>query len=157
TFQFSDGYTPFAELTQGADGLLYGTAQSGGGFGVGTIFRFQPDGSGFSVIHSFNTVSGSYPYASLTHGADGTLYGTTSQGGSQGRGTIFKVQPDGSGFGILPSFGGLDGSDPRATVTLVAGKIYGVTFQGGFANLGTAFRLEADGSGFTTLHSFSGA
>src|SRR5262245_21076564 len=62
TFQFSDGYGPFAELTQGADGLLYGTTQSGGGFGVGTIFRLQPDGSGFSVIHSFNGASGSFAH-----------------------------------------------------------------------------------------------
>ena len=54
TFQFSDGYRPFGELSQGGDGLLYGTAQAGGG-GVGTIFKLQTDGSGFTVIHNFDT------------------------------------------------------------------------------------------------------
>jgi uncharacterized repeat protein (TIGR03803 family) len=155
-FQSSDGYAPFAELTQGADGLLYGTAQSGGG-GVGTIFKLQTDGSGFTVTHYFDITSGSYPYGGLTQSADGSLYGTTSQGGPQGKGTLFKVQTDGSGFTILHSFGGLDGSSPRATLALVGDKIYGTTFQGGGADLGTVFRLEADGSGFTTLHSFSSA
>jgi uncharacterized repeat protein (TIGR03803 family) len=154
TFQFSDGYWPFGELLQGVDGLLYGTAQLGGN-GVGTIFKLQTDGSGFTVIHSFDITLGSYPYGGLTQSADGTLYGTTSQGGSQGRGTLFKIQPDGSGFTILRSFGGLDGSSPRATLTLAAGKLYGATYEGGIANLGTIFSLAADGSGFTTLHSFS--
>jgi uncharacterized repeat protein (TIGR03803 family) len=157
TFQFSDGYMSFAELTQGADGFLYGTTQSGGDSGVGTVFKLQTDGSAFSVIHSFDGVSGSFPHGGLTQGADGTLYGTAELGGPQGNGTIFKIQPDGSGFTVLHSFGGLDGSDLRATLTLVADKIYGSTFQGGFANLGTVFVLETDGSGFSSLHSFSEA
>jgi uncharacterized repeat protein (TIGR03803 family) len=157
SFDFFDGYWPFGELMLGADGLLYGTTQSGGGGVYGTIFKLHTDGSGFSVIHAFNTVTGSYPYGGLTQGADGTIYGTTSQGGSQGKGTIFRVQPNGSGFTILRSFGGLNGDSPRATLTLMAGKLYGATYQGGVSNLGTVFALATDGSGFTTLHSFSAA
>jgi uncharacterized repeat protein (TIGR03803 family) len=156
-FQLADGISSYAELIQGADGFLYGTTQSGGDSVVGTIFKLQTDGSGYSAIHSFDGISGSFPRGGLTQSADGTLYGTTELGGSQGSGTIFKVQPDGSGFTILHSFGGLDGSNPRATLTLVANKIYGATFQGGLANLGTVFRLETDGSGFSSLHSFSEA
>ena len=79
-FQFSDGYSSFAELTLGADGLLYGTTQSGGQGGVGTIFKLQTDGSSYAVIHSFDGVSGSFPRGGLTQSADGTLYGTTEVG-----------------------------------------------------------------------------
>jgi uncharacterized repeat protein (TIGR03803 family) len=155
---FSDttgGYLSQSALMAGADGALYGTAQSGGGFGVGTIFKIQADGTGFTVLHSFDTVQGSYPYAGLVQGGDGTLYGATTQGGFALQGTIFKMQPDGSGFLTLHDFAGSDGRSPQATLTLAGGRIFGTTYLGGSTGSGTTFSLGTDGSGFTTLHSFS--
>src|SRR5450755_3107577 len=62
----------------------------------------------FSVLHNFNPTPGSD--TPVVAGPDGALYGMTTGGGSIGFGTIFKVNPDGTGFTNLYSFtGGADG------------------------------------------------
>ena len=43
--------------------------------------------------------------------SDGTLYGTTSNGGASGVGTVFKVNPDGTGFATLVSFDSTTGAE----------------------------------------------
>jgi uncharacterized repeat protein (TIGR03803 family) len=42
TFTGSDGREPWAGLTQGADGQLYGSTVVGGAFGLGVLFRVDP-------------------------------------------------------------------------------------------------------------------
>ena len=54
----------------------------------------------YSIVHSF-TGEPTGPLAGLIQGPDGTLYGTTSEGGSANRGTVFQMAPDGSGFTLL--------------------------------------------------------
>src|SRR5690349_10052152 len=56
----------------------------------------------FSPLHTFSTASGIA--ARLTQGPDGTLYGTSSGGGAGNAGTVFRLNPDGTHFGILYSF-----------------------------------------------------
>jgi uncharacterized repeat protein (TIGR03803 family) len=59
----SDGETPAAGLLL-SGGTLYGTAQSGGSSGGGTIFRLNTDGTGFALLHTFTEGSdGAYPWA----------------------------------------------------------------------------------------------
>jgi uncharacterized repeat protein (TIGR03803 family) len=60
-----------------------------------------------SVVHRFTngTVSGQGLDARLVVGADNALYGTTTFGGGANSGTLFKVNPDGSGFQVLHVFG----------------------------------------------------
>jgi uncharacterized repeat protein (TIGR03803 family) len=113
-----DAQGPKAPLIQGFDGVLYGTTVAGGASaiggasGYGTIFKINPDGTGEAVLHSFLPTDGDgqRPYGALVQGSDGTLYGVTSEGGStahggsSGGGTIFKINPDGSGYSILHSF-----------------------------------------------------
>jgi len=137
------GY-PVAGLLQGSDGALYGTAQSGGSLGNGTVFKLNPDGTGFTVLKNFDSsTTGGYPQAGLLQGTDGALYGTASQGGSLGYGTVFKLNPDGTGFTVLKNFdnsttggylhaGLLQGTD---------GALYGTAYQGGSSGVGTVFRL----------------
>ena len=43
-----------------------------------------------------------------------TLYGTTTDGGSSGDGTVFKVNTDGTGYTVLKNFTGSDGAYPYA-------------------------------------------
>ena len=88
----SSGAIPYAGLMQGADGALYGTASSGGSSGSGTVFKLNPDGTGFTVLLNFdNLTTGAYPPAGLMQGADGNLYGTTYQGGNANVGTVFRL------------------------------------------------------------------
>ena len=69
---------------QGPDETLYGTARDGGSTGYGTVFKLNPDGTGFTVLHEFDGTTGANPYAGLVQGADGALYGTAPSGGNGG-------------------------------------------------------------------------
>lgn len=146
-------------LVEGLDGNLYGTTTATGPSGAnGKLFRISKDGSGFTVLRSLFSNEGSNPQG-LLQAPSGTLYGTAKAGGASGLGSIFKLNPDGSGFGVLKSFlGGIDGSDPRARLTLGSdGLLYGTSYGGGTANRGLVFRINPDGSGFEVLRHFLGA
>jgi uncharacterized repeat protein (TIGR03803 family) len=74
------------------------------------VFKVNPDGTGFSLMHSFplaTATDGQNPYGSLV-GAGTTLYGETLNGGASGTGALFKIATDGTGFTLLHSLlGGL--------------------------------------------------
>ncbi|HUN90787.1 MAG TPA: choice-of-anchor tandem repeat GloVer-containing protein, partial [Burkholderiaceae bacterium] len=80
-----DGSQPVAGLIQGADGNLYGTTETGGAVGLGTIFQLTAAGE--TAIWSFHGNDGSTPYGELVLASDGSFYGTTLWGGSHGVGT----------------------------------------------------------------------
>ncbi len=93
---FNDGSGPVAGVRQASDGFLYGSAFSGGsigGSGAGTLFRVSTNGNSFSLLHTFleEPDDGVNPNTRLALVNDGYLYGTTSQGGSQLLGTIFRL------------------------------------------------------------------
>jgi uncharacterized repeat protein (TIGR03803 family) len=146
---------------------LYGSTEQGGVSGSGTVYSFGINGTGvgFSNLHNFGPLAGSVPPTN-SDGADpqgallvsgGTLYGTTSTGGSNGYGTVFKLNVDGTGFKVLHSFTNEpDGANPQAGLVLLGNALYGTTFSGGNSGNGTIFAVSTDGSGFTNLYEFSG-
>jgi uncharacterized repeat protein (TIGR03803 family) len=86
-----DGANPFDALTE-ADGDLYGTTETGGATGYGTVFKLTTSGQE-QVIYAFrDRRDGKSPYAPLSN-VDGLLYGTTSAGGKAGAGVIFRILP----------------------------------------------------------------
>jgi uncharacterized repeat protein (TIGR03803 family) len=111
----------------------------------------------FTPLLSFDGADGSFPSTALTQGADGNLYGTTTNGGSSsacdnGCGTIFKMTPNGD-LTMLYSFDGLDGGRPNALVQATNGDFYGTTQAYGPNGYGTVFKITPDGT-LTTLHDF---
>jgi uncharacterized repeat protein (TIGR03803 family) len=147
-----DGQTPAAGLVRDKAGNLYGTTQSGGDSGGGTVFKLAPDGAE-TIIHAFGSGSdGSKPLSSLLF-RSGNLYGTTCAGGI-GAGTIFKLARDGTET-ILHNFAGpADGICPSAN--LIAdrkGNLYGTTAGGGQGEVGTVFQLTPSGT-LNVLHTF---
>jgi len=156
--QGTDGSQPWASLMQGTDGMLYGTTfHSGGPPSAGTVFRIAPDGSGYTILHTFNYSDGGFPQGRLIQASDGLLYGTTQGGGIGNSGTIFRMAPDGSGFTVLHSFFYSEGYQPHAGVFQANdGLLYGTTYNGGDYDFGTIFRMAPDGTGFTVLHGFTG-
>jgi uncharacterized repeat protein (TIGR03803 family) len=127
--------------------------------GLALILPGQLTGQTFTTIHSFSSTSdGANPGASLILSGN-TLYGTASQGGSFGYGTVFKVNADGTGYTTLYSFtDGNDGGNPSASLILSGNTLYGTAASGGSsANVaGTVFKVTTNGTGFTTLYSFTG-
>lgn len=150
----NDGRRPFGALIESSDGALYGTTVTGGQSNLGTIFRLQKDGSGFTNLWHFHGTNGAYPEVRLLEAGDGKLYGTSSGGGSNDYGTVFRLNKDGSGFELLRMFGGTNGANPEAGLLLASdGFLYGTTYSGGASNLGAIYRLNLDGSGFAVLRS----
>src|SRR5439155_865873 len=155
-----DGYNPWGSVTEGHDGVLYGTTADGGSWTNGTVYTLKKDGSGYSVLKHFSTydADGRSPRAGLTEGADSALYGTTELGGSSGAGTVFKLGKDGNGYTILHHFDGSDGRNPRGGLLSTSdGTLYGTTFGGGSNNSGVVFRLNKDGTGYLILLHFGAA
>src|SRR2546422_801811 len=108
-----DGAYPYAGLIQDSAGNLYGTTESGGAFGYGTVDKLAPSG-GLTVHHSFNASDGAYPYAGLVQDSAGNLYSTTREGGVSGYGTVYKLAPSGA-LTVLHSFNySSDGAYPQA-------------------------------------------
>jgi uncharacterized repeat protein (TIGR03803 family) len=154
----TNGMYPWAGVIQGSDGWIYGTAPLGGAHGMGTAFKVKIDGTGFTVLKSFSGAdTGSYPYGALLQGADGALYGTASEGGTNGTGTIFKMNTDGSGFTVLKNFAeATTGAYPFSELIQAPdGTLYG-TASGGGAGFGTVFKIKIDGTGFTVVKNFQG-
>lgn len=162
-FNSESGTGPLGGLLQASDGKLYGVTQNEGFFGAGSIFSMNDDGSDFAIVFYFNNNapinSGYYSRGSLIQGADGFLYGSLFQGGAGGKGTIFKIHTDGTGFKVIFNFSGniVTGGNPASTLLLgTDGKIYGMTQTGGLNNLGIIFSIAIDGSNFIKLLDFDG-
>jgi uncharacterized repeat protein (TIGR03803 family) len=152
---FDDGESPTASLLD-VNGTLYGTTHYGGqvsGFGYGTVFALNTNGSQERVTYKFSSSSsGDYPLASLIE-IDNMLYGTAAGGGVSGGGTAFKTGT-GGGISVLHGFGsGSDGSGPFAPLLRVRSKLYGTTAGGGAYGKGTVFSMSLSGSE-KVLHSF---
>ncbi len=152
-----DGGYPRGSLVVGSDGNFYGTTADAGSNGVGTVFKMTTNGV-FTPLYSFktNTIDGQSPEAALVEGNDGNLYGTTTAGGTNSRGTIFKITPAGV-LTTLHAFStsGTGGYDPTAPLVLGPdGNFYGTTAYGGTKGQSTIFRITPQGV-WTNLHSFT--
>lgn len=155
-FNKTDGLSPSAALVR--DGTtLYGTTLGGGQFLQGTIFKVNTDGSGFTTLFDFEYVAtGGYPLGPLL--SDGAvLYGTTSQGGVNFGGTVFKINKDGTGHTKLVEFDEDFGSSPQGNIAYDGTYIYGSTRFGGTFFDGTVYKVKTDGTGFQSLRSFNGS
>jgi uncharacterized repeat protein (TIGR03803 family) len=142
----SDGAFPSGALIN-VNGLLYGTTSGGGGdFDLGTVYTISTGGAE-NVLHRFNVrhSGAQVPLASLID-VNGTLYGTTSAGGSSGGGTIYSMSVTGKVKVLYNFSGGSDGSYPQSPLIYVNGTLYGTTRYGGNgrgkrACCGTVFAL----------------
>jgi uncharacterized repeat protein (TIGR03803 family) len=162
--QFPESNSIFPSgLIEGVDGNFYGTTQYGTNAltNYGTVFQMTFNGK-LTFLYEFSGGNdGAYPEAALVQANDGNFYGTTTEGGSNNAGTIFKINATG-GLATLYSFsGGDDGYFPTgALVQGSDGNLYGTTEYGGTNNVqdegdGTIFRITTNGM-LTTLASFNG-
>lgn len=146
-----DGADPRGALIVDANGSLYGTTESGGIAGLGTVFRLDPPAPGQTSwtetqLYLFLDVGdGGAPVGGPIFGRPGVLYGTTSGGGSLFGGSVFQLTQAGTGLWTkrtLWSFGGAnDGTAPWSTLLLHEGALYGTTENGGLYSEGIVFQI----------------
>lgn len=140
----ADGGVPNA-LVAGANGLLYGTTQTGGAYGYGTVFSFSTNGA-LTTLTSFGGTNGAMPAASLTQASNGLFYGTTLLGGSNSAGTIFSVSSNGALVSLFSFGGGIDSVDPFTSLTADAGgNLYGMASNNSVFDDGNCFVLTTNG------------
>jgi uncharacterized repeat protein (TIGR03803 family) len=151
----SDGAFPGGLILSG--NTLYGTGADGGASGNGTVFAINTDGSDFSTLHSFTAGSGSSPLITNSDGAEphqnlilsgDTFYGTAEFGGTVGRGTLYAINTNGSGFTNLHNFSASPagrntslGDEPICGLILSGNTLYGTTGEGG-DHAGTVFSIS---------------
>ena len=163
-----DGTGPAARLLQGPDGALYGTTDFGGANDTGIIFKMNMDGAGYTNLYDFPPLVPTPEYrphhiSALIQATDGALYGASSDSGDRNHGAVFKINPDGTAFTFVHSFGGVDADGVCPTGDLMQGQdgaLYGTTeFRLDIPDdldiiSGEVFRLNTDGTGYQVLHAF---
>jgi len=145
-------------LVLGKDGNFYGTAQAGGTFNNGTVFRMTPSGH-VTLLHSLEeAIDGFAPY-SLILGSDGNFYGTAPGVHGIG-GTVFKITPGGTE--TVYSMSLTYGTYPLGLAQATDGNFYGNAGEGGTSHdnfcassggCGTLFEVTPTGD-FTELYDF---
>ena len=135
-----DGAGPYGGLISDAAGNLYGTTDSGGAFNAGTVFKIDVSGAEH-LLYSFAgyPTDTAFPDSSLVRDASGNLYGVGGAGGTDGHGTVFKLDSTRSETLLYLFPGGLDGAVPVGGLIRdeSSGDLYGTTQNGG-GNSGTS-------------------
>lgn len=142
TFYGTNGAQPYAGLTLDTNsGIFYGTTSAGGAYNQGTVFAVNSLGQ-FTMLASFDGTNGAKPMgALLLNTNDGYLYGTTSSGGSNELGTVFRAGTTPGPIETLGSFDGTNGSQPQCALVLnrFDQNLYGTTLEGGEFGFGAVF------------------
>jgi uncharacterized repeat protein (TIGR03803 family) len=135
----NDGGLALGSLTL-SGGYLYGMTSTGGLNDVGTLFKFNPVGSVFQILHNFATDEAWNPHGDLAISGS-TLYGMSYGGVTNyknlniGSGAVFQINTDGSDYQRIHTFlfpiDATDGSLPFGGPMLAGTTLYGMTSIGG--------------------------
>jgi uncharacterized repeat protein (TIGR03803 family) len=122
---------------------IYGQTYDGGSNDTGTIFSINTNGTGFSLLKSFNASTGLLRPTTPLLFESGILYGGTQEGGevSNNMGGYFSIQTDGSNYTEVATFvdTGDDGISAKSRPILISGSLYGTTNNGGANSGGVLF------------------
>ena len=114
-------------------GKLYGAGSTGGMTGNGIVFVLSTATPAGGTLYNFgNAPDGKTPTGGLVADAAGNLYGVAFTGGAFNYGMVFKIDTAGHETVLHDFTGGVDGSDPAASLIIdSAGNLYGTTTLGG--------------------------
>jgi hypothetical protein len=141
-FQFPSTLWPVSGLTQGSNGLLYGSA------------LINPNSNTFQTIYQLNTSGGSFEqlyqtsiqccvkigYSRVIQASDGNLWITNPN--AQLWGTVYSITPTGTLLQTI-AFSGPNGHSPHYLIQASSGLLYGATYSGGTSNYGVVFSINA--------------
>ncbi len=151
----SDAGWPMAGLSY-QNGTLYGASEDGGALGLGAVYKIDAATGTETTIHGFLKLNrdGYLPDGTplLINGA---LYGTTREGGLNGIGVLYRIDPVSGKETVLHTFMGNDGAEPHATLVYNQGVLYGTAASGGFGS-GVVFAYDLATRREKVLHRFTG-
>lgn len=128
---FGTGTSAHSGVTFDTQGNLYGTTDTGGSNGVGTVYEIAKGSNTITTLASFDGTNGTNPYAGVTIDANGNLYGTTEGGGLHYAGTVWEIAKGSNTISTLAAFDGTNGLYQESGVTLDAqGTLYGTSNLG---------------------------
>ena len=143
----ADGANPMGNVIVDAAGNLYGTTSAGGNAYYGTLFEIDAAGRERVLYNFTGGADGAYPYSNLILDAQGNLYGTASQGGCCGQGTVFEFS-NGTliplySFSAAPNGTNSDGQVPMGGLTAdSSGNLYGTAALAGPNGWGSVFEIQ---------------
>ena len=126
-------------------GNLYGMTTSGGKYNSGTVFELTSSNGSWneSVLYNFTGGNdGGFPADAPVMDNNGSLFGTTFNGGLDGYGTVFQLSPSAGAWTetVLYSFtGGNDGAFPQASALLTKTGLVSTATEGGTNFTGVVF------------------
>lgn len=133
-----------AGLSHGGNSLLYGVRSSGGLYGHGTLFSYQPGSNQIVKLHDFNQNSSGRTPQGRPVQVNGKLYGLTHTGGANDEGVLYEYQISGGQFNVKLSFSrNISGKRPVGSLLLAHnGRLYGSTTEGGDRAVGSLFEYQ---------------
>lgn len=138
---------------------LWGLTSYGGTDDYGAIFSIDNNGSNYQLYHSFeySATDGANPLGDLVE-FDGRLWGLTEEGGANDNGTLFGIQPNGSGYFVHHMFDNADGGDPRGNLVVSDDKLWGTTSAktGGAGSIFYFDALNPLATSTQPVHTFTG-
>lgn len=159
-FSLPPGTPGIGAMVLGPDGEMWGATVAGGTHDKGTIFAVRKDGTGYRTVVSFTGPSGAAPAGGLVNDGVGSFWGTTSAGGEQNLGTLFKVSAATGELTTILSFTGTGGPNfgaaPYGGLTVGGAGFWGATSAGGASDAGTIFFINRTTLQFGSLIHFTG-
>lgn len=149
--------SPYSRPTLAPDGQVWGTTMTG-------VYRYDPASRQMTTVLQFTGKGGKYSgwrcMAELVPDGRGWLWGTTSQGGQLGLGTVFKIEITTGRMRTMVDFTGTEGATPGSTPYCGLrlrddGFLWGCTREGGSADHGTIFKVHADTGAFFSVAEFN--
>lgn len=150
------GERPRAGVVRDAEGNFYGTTESGGKYGKGTLYVTSAEGA-TRILHSFRGADGSYPRAELVIRDNVVLYGTTrgsETGAKLKESVVFRFDRE-SGFKVIHTFDwNTEGGQPSGLLAGSDGYQYGTLAKSYKDGYGALFRISSEGV-VDIIHRFS--
>jgi uncharacterized repeat protein (TIGR03803 family) len=145
----TDGWSGIPGIISIPGDSLVGLMSQGGANDMGTIYTIKKDGTGFTVLHQFEELTGKYPESKLVY-FDGKLYGTTQQGGDFVNGVLYSINPDGSNYRVLHHFEQHGPNQLYGNISITSnGRIFGVYNQFTiFGGTYRAWKVDTSGANF---------
>ncbi|MEQ8359535.1 MAG: T9SS type A sorting domain-containing protein [Cytophagales bacterium] len=137
------------------DGKLYGVNRISGPSGDGALFEYDIASSDVTAVADFSPAGISEVTSNLVLASDGKLYGTSTVGGLNNRGTIFEYDITSETITKKIDFDAVSGANSfGGLISIAADKLMGITYAGGTNNKGEVFEYTPSTNTYTTRASF---